>query len=159
MTCEEFELLFLTEEPLGAEAQAHAASCPACAAFQAEVPSLLADAALAEPSLAERAHLERLVPTLLATQRAQTKRRATFRQAVSLALAASLGAVVASAVVLELRPTRADRTVPAARTVTLSPESLAFADSPGFELPPADDGSDLDSLEVSWPSPNEGDVP
>jgi hypothetical protein len=159
MRCEEFELALLSEEPLSAEAQAHAAACPGCAAFRDEVPGLLADAALPELSLAERARLDGLVPSLLAAQRTQTKRRAALRQAVSLALAASLGAVVASAVVLKLRPVHAAHPAVPMRAAAPSSDVVTYADL-GFELPAAtDDGSDVDSLEVSWPSPTEGDVP
>jgi len=156
MNCEAYELALLSDEPLSEEAKAHAAACTACAAFRDQVPGLLADAALPPVSEEERARLASLPQAVLQAYRAERAPRSGWRQVVSLALAASLGAGIASAVLLKLSPGPAS--AGGATVVRALPDAVAVAE-PGWELPAADDGSDLEALEVSWPSINEGDVP
>ncbi len=155
MSCETYELALLSEEPLSPEAEAHVAACPSCSAFRAELPGLLSDAELPPLTDAERERLEQLPRQVLQAYRAEQRPRRAWRQVVSLALAASLGAGVASAVLLKWSP--APSKGGGATVVRALPDAVAVSE-PGWELP-ADDGSDLEALEVSWPSINEGDVP
>lgn len=160
MKCEEFELLLTSGDPLSEEAAKHQQSCESCSAFAAELPGLLSDAALPAMSSAEHAKLNGLTDAVLRQYRADQPRRSATRQLVSLALAASVGALVTSAV-FKLAPagTAAKSKAPEAPLTQVVADQVAFADNT-FELgQTADDASDDDSLEVSWPSPTEGDVP
>ncbi len=158
MTCEEVELALSSGDPLSDSAQAHLQSCESCRAFAAELPGLLSDAALPELSAAERTKLDGLTMAVLRQYRADRPRVSGVRQFVSLALAAGVGALVTSAV-FKLSPQAPQSKKAAPQVVQLAADPSGLGDS-AFELASADDATDDDaSLEVSWPSLNEGDVP
>jgi anti-sigma factor RsiW len=155
--CEEFELALLSSEPLSAEATAHTAQCASCKAFAAEVPGLLAAASMPPPSAPEKARLDGLAASVLRQYQADRPKRSVFRQLAPLALAAGLGAVVTSAV-FKLSPVTAQASAkPDAARVAPADQS-GFGDGAFDGVAAGDEGSDDESLEVSWPSINEGDV-
>ncbi|MBK7863476.1 MAG: hypothetical protein IPJ65_33720 [Archangiaceae bacterium] len=147
MTCEDLELSVLTEEALNDEARAHLASCARCQAFQSGSAQLLADAALPEPTAEEKAALAGLAPRLLQGWRVVDRRRSFARRALGLAVAACVGAAVASAALLPHLQPRVPF-APAGDTVTASewPLESGLASS-------SDTEDELDAYEVSWPSP------
>jgi hypothetical protein len=158
MKCEEFELALTSGEELSAEALAHQQSCESCKAFAAELPGLLSDAALPAMSSAEQAKLNGLADSVIRRYRAEQPRRSGWRQMASLAVAASLGALITSAV-FKLGPERGQASrKPDAPAPQLSADQTPFSDGAFEVASAADDSSDDDSLEVSWPSLNEGDV-
>lgn len=145
LKCEDVELALL--EPFRSdEVRAHLAGCQSCQAFERDLGAVSALAALPEPSGAERARLLGLAPRTLAAVKRQQTRGAVLKQLGSLALAASVGALVAS---LALRGGEAP--VPEPRpTVAVSDASLEFP------LVVVDDGVMADSdddVEIAWPNP------
>lgn len=155
MTCEDFELE-LGEPALSVAARAHVAGCAACRESY-EVVTL---AALPPESAAERAALANLPAATLTAWRAKDRRRDLVGRVVGLAVAAGLGAVVATAVLLELRPAPQSpgvqpvaATQPAAEPVLL--EAPVVPDLSGDALNQVDDEV---FFEVSWPSVTEGEL-
>jgi predicted anti-sigma-YlaC factor YlaD len=150
-TCEDFELELGAPE-LSADVRAHLAQCSACR----ETYEVVALAALPEVTAAERAALVGLAPATLAEWQAQGRRRSRVSWVVSLAVAAGLGAVVATGVMWRLRP-EAQPVAAATRTV----EPVLLLDAPVVPELSADalNVSDDDVFfEVSWPSATEGDL-
>lgn len=144
MTCDEVELSLTSGEELGAAAREHLGACERCRAFQAASARLLADAALPEPSIEEKASLQGLAPRVLQEWSRLHRRRSFARRVMGLALAACVGAAVASAALL---PKLAAPPSPSGEVPDLSlayePELVSSSDT--------DDG--LEDFEVSWPSP------
>ncbi len=145
MNCEECELE-LSGGEVSAEVRAHVASCAQCA----ETSRVLGAAALAPVSDEELLLLRGISASAQAQFRRSQTRGGTFRKVASLALAAGLGALLASAAVWQLKP------VPEARPYVLSelyPLEVAVLD--GYENNQLDDDV---FAEVGWPSPTEGDL-
>jgi hypothetical protein len=141
MTCDELQLTF----PEGAAdmvAQAHLEACGDCRASL----EALTLAAQPMPPAAERAKLAGLAGATHAAWLAAQKRRSARKNLVSLALAASVGALIATGVMWKLAP-RAPVVVPAAE-----PSMVVWMED---ATPLAAD--DASNFEVSWPS-LEGDV-
>lgn len=155
MTCDEVQLELTTaQRPLSAEVEAHLGGCEACRAFEAEAVEVLGLAALPELSASERAKLAALPVTLHGAWRARERRRSGLRDFVRLALAAGIGALVASAV-WSARPAKTvlvERHVPAAAVASASASGAEWIDDPNL----SDDGV---FGEVSWPSETEGELP
>lgn len=150
-TCEDFELELGAPE-LSADARAHLAQCSACR----ETYEVVALAALPEVTAAERAALAGLASSTHAAWQAQDRRRSRVSWVVSLAVAAGLGAVVATGVMWRLRP-EVQPVAAAARGV----EPVLLLDAPVVPELSADalNVSDDDVFfEVSWPSATEGDL-
>ncbi len=144
MTCEETELELVTSEAPSPGALEHLATCERCRAFQASSAQLLADAALPAPSAEEKARLSTLAPRVLQGFQRTDRRRSFARRVVSLAVAACMGAAVASAALLP-------RVQRAAEQPVVVVSDFGFPD-----LEPAsssDTEDELDTFEVSWPSP------
>lgn len=146
MTCDELQLTF----PEGAAdlvAQAHLEGCADCR----DALQVLTLAAQPEPTAGERAKLVGLPPAVQAEWVRLQRRQGAVRTFAGLALAASLGALVASGVMWKLTPAPSAVARPAgdgdAELVVWMEDSTPLA---------ADDES---NFEVSWPSLNEeGDV-
>ena len=159
MNCEEVELALLSGEPLSAPQQAHLSGCPACSQFSNEAKALLAAAAMPPLSSLERMKLDTLAGAVQRAYSAPQPKRSPWRQVVSLALAASVGALITSAVFkLQPVPVQASeqREAPA---LTLVADQSGFGDVSGFDVAQVSDDSDDEALEVSWPSIPEGDAP
>lgn len=159
MTCEDFELE-LGEPALSADAQAHLSACAACR----ETYEVVALAALPEPTAAERAALAGLESAVRAAWQRDARRRDVVSRVVGLAIAAGVGALVATGVMWRLRPEPAPQPVPkvAAPAVTapadVEPvllEAPVVPDLSGDALNQSDDDV---SFEVSWPSVTEGEL-
>jgi hypothetical protein len=149
MNCTEAVLELSQSEPSESSEslRVHLAGCAECRASA----QVLALAALPPPSGAEQAALERLAAGALvawdAREERRTRWRARGRQALRLALAAGLGAMLASGALLALRPTGSGpgaHLVPKGRD---EPAQLAVADEAYLQ-------DDEVFFEVSWP---EGD--
>lgn len=142
MTCEEVELEL--PEP-SEQARAHLETCAACR----DTAKLLGLATLPPLSEAERAMLAGLA-TSLPRAVSPPRRDGLGRRVASLALAAGLGALVASAAMLKLSPEPRIET----RTVLVTPPEI-----PVLEVSDELDLSDDEVFfEVGWPSPTEGDL-
>ena len=148
MTCDEFELQHLTEAEPTEASRAHAAGCEKCRAFVASSSALLEAAALPGPSAEEKAKLTTLAPRVLREWSQLERRRSFARRVLGLAVAACVGAAVASAALLP----RLSTEPPVVVTEALGPVwTVAF---PEPELSSSLDTDDeLDTFEVSWPSP------
>ena len=141
MTCDELELL-LPEGLTEPRVQAHLAGCARCQ----QTAAVLALAVQPAASVMEKAKLGGLPGAVQAQWGRQQARRAAARTFVGLAVAASLGAVVASGVMWKLNGAQPVQ-------VRGEPEVLVLME----DSTPASD-EEL-SFEVSWPSLNEeGDV-
>lgn len=139
MTCDELELS-LPEGETTEAGQAHLAQCPGCR----ELTSVLALATQAPLSSAEKAKLVSLPLEVQAQWARLQRRRDGARKFIGLAVAASLGAVVASGLMWKLK----------AVPMAAPPEVQLAMDAAAPST--ADEES---SFEVSWPSLNEeGDV-
>ena len=145
MTCEELELLLPdVEDP---QAQAHLAGCARCRQT-AEVMSMAAQPAL---SPTEKARLIGLASAVQGQWARLQNRRSTAQRFTGLAIAASLGAIIASGVMWKFNGAQPQQVVQP-RT---EPEVLMLMED-SSPLAAADDES---SFEVSWPSLNDdGDV-
>jgi hypothetical protein len=146
MTCDELELLLPdgVEDP---DAQAHLAECAECR-LSAEVLTM---AAQPPPSASEKAKLAGLASAVQAKWSGAQRKRGTAQRFLGLAIAASVGAVIASSVMWKLNDARPPQVV----TTHVEPEVLVLMED-SSPLPAPDDESDF---EVSWPSLNEdGDV-
>ncbi len=141
MNCDEVELS-LPEKAEDAAVRAHLLECVACS----ETAAVLSLAAQSPLGAAEKAKLSSL-PLAAQSQWARlSRRREAARKFIGLAVAASLGAVIASGVMWKLKP------VVQARA---EPQVLVVMDD---SAPPMTD-EELTFDEVSWPSLNEeGDV-
>jgi hypothetical protein len=144
MTCEDVALELSGPEP-SAEARAHVAGCASCQ----ETARVLGRAALPPLTETERLLLQGLASSTQAAWRARQGRGERVRRVASLALAAGVGALLASAV-LARRPVEAPREV---ETVYLAIPELA-----SFDDDAANFSDDEVFLEVGWPSPTEGDL-
>ncbi|MBL8956527.1 MAG: hypothetical protein JNK82_37480 [Myxococcaceae bacterium] len=142
MTCDEIEVELVTCDTPSAAVLEHVATCERCRAFQASSAQLLGDAALPALSLEEKAKLSTLPSRVQQGLERGDRRQSFVRRAVSLAMAACLGAAVASAALLpRIREAQAEVVV----------SDLGF---PDLELASSSDTEDeLDAFEVSWPSP------
>ena len=144
MTCEELELLLPdVEDP---QAQAHLAGCARCRQ-SADALSMAAQPAL---SATEKARLAGLSSAVQGQWVRLQNRRSTAQRFLGLAIAASLGAVIASGVMWKFNGAQPQQVVqPRAEPEVL----MLMEDSSPLA---ADDES---SFEVSWPSLNDdGDV-
>jgi hypothetical protein len=146
MNCEDVEIELSGGEPSEA-ARAHVSTCAACA----RTAQVLELAVLGPLDAAEHAVVNRLPMSTVASWQAARHLRRPARRWASLALAAGVGALVASAVMVKTRP----EPVGSTQTVhVLEPEvpmvELA-SDDPNFS-------EDEVFLDVGWPSPTEGDL-
>ena len=144
MNCEDVELELSGSEP-STEARAHLARCASCRG----TARVLGLAAMPPLSDSERLLLKGLSATTLERARSQRSRGSTMRRFGTLALAAGLGALLASAVMA--------RTVvapePEVRTVLMTAPEM-----PVLEFDEANLSDDEVFFEVGWPSPTEGDL-
>jgi len=157
MTCEDFELE-LGAPALSEAGRAHLQACASCR----ETYEVVALAALPEVAATERAALAGLEASTLAAWQAKTRRRDLVARVPSLALAAGLGAVVATGVMWKLRPA-----APLADAPGVTPVAAQANDvDPELEAPVVPELSaealnlsdDDVSFEVAWPSATEGDL-
>ena len=146
MNCEDVELELSGGEP-SVEARAHLADCASCQAT-AQVLGLAALPALTEP---ERLMLNGLAASTHQQWRAQRRRGEGLRRVVSLAMAAGLGALLASAVLAKTAP--AVHVDPQVKTVTVMESEV-----PVLDFEEANLSDDEVFFEVGWPSPTEGDL-
>ena len=139
MNCNEVEAV-LPEGALDEQVRAHLAECSACA----QTAAVLAMATQAPLSAAERAKLVSLPVSVQAEWARLSRRRSAAQKFIGLAVAASLGAVVASGLMWQL----------ASRPNLVEPQVLVWMD----DATPSLSDEDLD-VEVSWPTlTEEGDV-
>ena len=148
MTCDELELL-LPEGAGEPAAQAHLAECPSCR----ESAAVLAAAAQPGLSPSEKAKLVGLSSAVQGQWIRLQQRRGRVERVLGLAVAAAVGAVIASGVMLKLNPAPA-APPPVVVMPRAEPEVLVVLEDASPLA--ADDES---NFEVSWPSLNdEGDV-
>ncbi|MEW5738762.1 MAG: hypothetical protein AB1938_07535 [Myxococcota bacterium] len=154
MACEDFELE-LGAPALSAPARAHLETCASCR----EAYEVVALAALPEATAVERAALVGLSSSALGAWRAQDRKRDRLSRFAGLALAAGLGAVVATGVMWKLRPVEVAPSVqPVAVTAGAAEPVLLEPVVPDFSGDGFNPGDDEVSWEVSWPSVTEGDL-
>ncbi len=146
MNCEDVELELSGGEP-STEARAHLESCASCQ----ESARVLGLAALPPLSETERLVLGGLSATTVERARAQRRRGEGARRVVMLALAAGVGALLASAVISRPAPVTSE---PVVRTVMMTAPEVPVLD---FEAA-ANLSDDEVFFEVGWPSPTEGDL-
>lgn len=144
MNCEDVELELSGGEP-SVEARAHVEDCASCQA----TARLLGLAALPPITQAERLLLNGLAPSTQQAWRAQHARGDGLRRVVTLALAAGVGALLASAVLGRAQPV----TTTEVRTVMVTAPEI-----PVLEFDEANLSDDEVFFEVGWPSPTEGDL-
>ena len=147
MNCDDVELELSGGEP-SVEARAHLADCASCQA-SARVLGL---AALPPLSQSERLVLSGLQAGAQQSWRAGRARGEGLRRLASLALAAGVGALLASAVLVKTAP-EPKPVEPVVRTVLLSAPEVPVLDFDGANL-----SDDEVFFEVGWPSPTEGDL-
>lgn len=144
MNCEDVEIELSGRSTLSDEARTHVQSCASCS----ETAKLLGHATLPPVSESEKLLLSSLVATTQKAWREQQSRSSSARRFGSLALAAGLGALLASGVVMKLMPTQETKVVTRTQLIAV-PESAAF-ETDDFNL------SDEDVFfEVGWPSPTD----
>lgn len=145
MTCDDVELALVTGEGLSAEAREHLATCERCAVFQRDAVQLLDDAALPPMSASEKAAAASLAPRVHQAWKATERRRGVLRRFAGLAVAACMGAAVASAAL-----------VPRLSQPRGLPTEISSSEPEwqvtGFELPAAGADEELDFDEVAWPT-------
>lgn len=146
MNCDDVELELSGGEP-SIEARAHLVDCASCEAT-ARVLGLAALPALTE---SERLMLNGLATSTHQAWRAQRGRGEGLRRVGSLALAAGLGALLASAVLAKRTPTVGVE--PQVKTVTVMESEV-----PVLDFEEANFSDDEVFFEVGWPSPTEGDL-
>lgn len=145
MNCEETELE-LSGGELSADARTHLDGCASCR----EAARLFGLAALPPLADVERLMLNGVAASTQQQWRAQQSRGGRVRQVASLALAAGVGALVASVAVLRFhQPTPVVRV----ETVHVVPPEV-----PVLEFIDANLSEDDVFFEVGWPSPTEGDL-
>ena len=144
MNCDDVELELSESEP-SVEARAHLERCASCR----QTARVLGQAAMPALTDTERMLLNGLAATTVERARSQRQRGGSLRRVGSLALAAGLGALLASALV--------SRTVksaePEVRTVMMTAPEM-----PVLEFDEANLSDDEVFFEVGWPSPTEGDL-
>lgn len=144
MTCEEIELE-LSGGTLSAEGRAHLDGCASCG----ETARLFGLAAMPAVTDEERLMMKSLSSTTQAAWRSRQTRGGAFRRVASLAMAAGVGALVASGVMLKLRPEPEVRV----QTIHVTPPEL-----PNIEFVDSNLSDDEVFFDVGWPSPTEGDL-
>lgn len=149
MTCEDVELELSGGTP-SVDARAHLETCTSCQT----TAKLLGLAVLPPLSDTERLVLSGLAASTQREWESRQRSASSTRRVASLALAAGVGALLASTVLLG---TRAEPTpVVETRTVLVAaPEVPDLADFVGDDFNVSDDDVFFD---VSWPSPTEGDL-
>ena len=147
MNCEAAEL-DLSGEELSPETRAHLADCTSCQA----TARLLGLAELPPLSELERMTLNGLTVSTQQAWKKQQQRGGALRQWGSLALAAGLGALIASAVLVKIAPKPAPAE-PLVRTVVMTAPEV-----PVLDFEEANLSDDEVFFDVSWPSPTEGDL-
>lgn len=157
MTCDDVELA-LSEQPpaLSAEAFAHLATCASCQ----QTARLLEVASSPELSAEERAGLAQLPVRALTAWRAEEARRFSLRRLSGYAVAAALGALVASGVA-SLRLNTGLTVGPAVVAETSVTLGEPFATTPEWDSSADDETTAADEsafFDVSWPALTEGEV-
>ena len=147
MNCEDVELELSGNEPSD-EARTHLGDCASCQA----TARLLGLAALPALSEGERLSLNGLRASTQEAWRTQRSRGEGLRRVASLALAAGLGALLASALITKTAP--AKKTEPQQFT----PVTMMAAEVPVLDFEEANLSDDEVFFEVGWPSPTEGDL-
>jgi hypothetical protein len=147
MNCEEVELELSGREP-SVEVRAHVSECASCQA----TARVLGLASLPPLSETERMVVNGLAVSTRQAWRSQQQRGGALRQWASLALAAGLGALIASAVLVKERPGPVTPE-PLVRTVMMAPPEV-----PVLDFDEANLSDDEVFFEVGWPSPTEGDL-
>jgi hypothetical protein len=150
MTCDEVELALVVGEGLSPGAKEHLVTCEKCSAFQRDAAQLISDATLPPMSASEKAAAASLAPRVHQAWKAKDNRRGGLRRFAGLAVAACMGAAVASAALV---PRMVRQTLPTQQTqqpTTISSEPPEWQ-VPGFELPSAGADDELD-FEVAWPT-------
>ena len=147
MNCEDVELELSGDEP-SVEARAHLADCASCQA----TARVLGLSALPPLSEIERMTLNGLAVSTQQAWSKQQKRGGALRQWGSLALAAGIGALIASAVLLKPTP-KAVTVEPLVRTIVMTAPEV-----PVLDFEEANLSDDEVFFVVSWPSPTEGDL-
>lgn len=154
MRCEDAQREWLAGDEADAAAKAHVEGCAACQAFGESAQLVFNRAALPAVTATEKASLQPLAGDVMRAYERSQRRKSRFGRAAGLAIAASIGAAVASAALLPSVQRGAAHSAPLAEQQSTAewvmPE-VAFTDS---SLGPDDE---LD-FEVSWPT-TEGDVP
>jgi hypothetical protein len=147
MNCDDVELELSGGEP-SVEARAHLGDCASCQT----TARVLGLAALPSLSEAERLTLNGLQTSTQQAWRTQRSRGEGVRRVGSLALAAGLGALLASALIT--------RTAPASKTEPqqVTPVTMMAAEVPVLDFEEANLSDDEVFFEVGWPSPTEGDL-
>jgi hypothetical protein len=147
MTCDEVELALVTGEALSAEAKEHLGTCEKCSEFQRDAAQVIQDAALPPLSVLEKGALQGLAPRVHHAWKQKERRGSVVRRFVGLAVAACMGAAVASAALMPKL----------AHQATVAREAIASDSSPsewpvaGLELPASAPDDELD-FEVAWPT-------
>ena len=140
MTCEETELE-LSGDELSPTAKAHLAGCLECQ----KTARVLGLATLPELSDTERLMVSSIPATVQRQSRIGKSARFGFvKQGLGYALAAGVGALVASGVILKMRP------VPEIQPAPSKVEVVSLND--------ANLSDDEVFFDVGWPSPTEGDL-
>jgi hypothetical protein len=148
MTCDEVELALVVGEGLSPGAKEHLVTCEKCSAFQRDAAQLISDATLPPMSASEKAAAASLAPRVHNAWKAKDRRRGVLRRFAGLAMAACMGAVVASAALVPRLSQQGARPQPVpTTTISNEPEWQV----PGFELPSAGADDELD-FEVAWPT-------
>ncbi len=143
MNCDEVELELSGGEP-SVEVRAHVVDCASCQT----TARLLGLSTLPPLSQTERLVLNGLAASTQQTWKAQRQRGQGLRRWATLALAAGLGGLLASAVLHKPTPVE-----PQVRTVLVS-----YPEIPVLEYDDANLSDDEVFFEVGWPSPTEGDL-
>ncbi|MHB8879368.1 MAG: hypothetical protein ACYC8T_37210 [Myxococcaceae bacterium] len=134
MTCDEFEALALSGD---GPALAHVEGCARCRGEVEKAKRALELTALPPLTAADRGQLAGLAASTLTAWRGTERRRGLFCRVAGLAVAAALGGLVASAVVL--------------RYAGLGPAPAAGESWPlESDVAPEDDELDLAAYEVPW---------
>jgi len=149
MNCDDVELELSGNEP-SVEARAHLGDCASCQAT-ARVLGLSALPALTEK---ERLTLNGLQASTQQAWRAQRSRGDGLRRMAGLALAAGLGALLASALLTKIAPATTSKTEP----LQVQPVTMMAAEVPVLDFEEANLSDDEVFFEVGWPSPTEGDL-
>jgi hypothetical protein len=147
MTCDEVELLLVTGEALSAEAKEHLSTCEKCSVFQRDASQVIADAALPPLSALEKGALQGLAPRVHHAWKQKERRGSVVGRFMGLAIAACMGAAVASAALL---PKLAQQSIPHEATANSNPGVTEWPEA-GLELPAAAPDDELD-FEVGWPT-------
>lgn len=144
MNCEDVEVE-LSGGSLSEEARAHVQTCASCT----ETAKVLGLATLPPVSESEKLLLSGLAATTQKAWRDQQSRSSSARRVGSLALAAGLGALLASGALMKLMPVPETKIETRTQLIAV-PESAAFETEGDFNL------SDEDVFfEVGWPSPTD----